>query len=511
MIPAPDLPPAQVAALRVLAVQSLALALPFATPAQLPKYQRHIPESTLLHQLVRDGYPAFVEHLAREERTLPGHVRKEFDEFLRCGRLEYGFLRVRCEQCHAERLVAFSCKRRGFCPSCGVRRMTESARLLAEDLFGARPIRQWVLSFPFPLRFLFSARPEAIGPVLGVVYRAIAGFLADQARVPRTETQCGAVTLIQRFGSALNLNIHFHMLFLDGVYVKREGPPRFQLARAPTAKELTRVAEKIARRIGRHLERKGYLQRDEEQGWLTDAAAGDPLDSLRISSITYRIALGPQAGRKVMTLQTAPADLDPLGRDTGKAGGFSLHAGVAVRAGESAKLERLCRYITRPALSEKRLSLTRDGRVRYTLKTPYRDGTTHVVFEPLDFLARLAALVPSPRAHLTRFHGVFAPNARLRPQVTHVKKRKAQDADGERTPAERRAAMTWAQRLKRVFGIDVEQCARCGGKARIVAAVEEPDAVRQILEHFEKKGALPQAHYLPAPRGPPGQPHVLVG
>ena len=91
------------------------------------------------------------------------------------------------------------------------------------------------------------------------------------------------------------------------------------------------------------------------------------------------------------------------------------HAAVA-RADECKKLERLCRYISRPAVSKKRLSLTPNGYVRYQLKTPYRDGTTHVIFDPLDFMAKLAALVPTPRVNLTRFHGVFAPNSK-RPGV----------------------------------------------------------------------------------------------
>ena len=82
--------------------------------------------------------------------------------------------------------------------------------------------------------------------------------------------------------------------------------------------------------------------------------------------------------------------------------GFSLHAGVAAKAHQRQKLERLARYISRPAVSERRLSLTPNGNVRYQLKTPYRDGTTHVIFQPLDFIARLAALVPKPRVNLTR-------------------------------------------------------------------------------------------------------------
>jgi hypothetical protein len=102
------------------------------------------------------------------------------------------------------------------------------------------------------------------------------------------------------------------------------------------------------------------------------------MDQLRGDSITYRIAVGPQRGRKVFTLQTLPGIEESFGKGTGQVAGFSLYAGVAAKARQRGKLERLCRYITRPAVSEKRLSLTNQGKVRYELKTPCRDGTTHV-------------------------------------------------------------------------------------------------------------------------------------
>ena len=92
-------------------------------------YQRQRPEQTLLYQLVEAYYPAFDTHCTAQGKALPSYVRQEFEDYLKCGRLEHGFLRVRCDTCHAEHLVAFSCKRRGFCPSCGARRMVESAAL----------------------------------------------------------------------------------------------------------------------------------------------------------------------------------------------------------------------------------------------------------------------------------------------------------------------------------------------------------------------------------------------
>jgi hypothetical protein len=227
--------------------------------------------------------------------------------------------------------------------------------------------------------------------------------------------------------------------------------------KAPSGAELTRLTQTLARRIGRHLERQGLLERDAENSYLAgDGLETGPMEQLLGSSITYRIAVGPQQGRKVFTLQTLPACDEPFDDGVGKVAGFSLHAGVAARADQRQKLERLCRYISRPAISEKRLSLTPNGNIRYQLKTPYRDGTTHVIFEPLDFIARLAALVPKPRVNLTRFHGVFAPNSKYRARVTPARRgrggRHARTADPEeRTPAEHRAAMTWAQRLKRVL------------------------------------------------------------
>ncbi len=461
--------------------------------------------------LVEEHYPAFAERMACEGRALPDYERREFDEFLSCGRLEHGFLRVRCDSCYAERLVAFSCKRRGFCPSCGARRMVEAAALLADEVFPEQPVRQWVLSFPYPLRFLFAGRPEVMGKVLGIVYRAISTHLTRSAGFTREGAHTGAVTLIQRFGSALNLNVHFHMLFLDGVYVEcPDGRLRFRWIKAPTSAELTQLADTIARRVGRYLERQGLLERDAESSWLAgEDVDDDPMSSVMGHSITYRIAVGPNAGRKVMTLQTLPADDPPFGEEAGKVSGFSLHAGVAARADQRDKLERLCRYISRPAVSEKRLSLTNNGLVRYQLKTPYRDGTTHVFFEPLDFLARLAALVPKPRVNLTRFHGIFAPNSKLRVQVTPAKRGSGRQKSGieveDKTPAEKHAAMTWAKRLKRVFDIDVQTCEACGGAVKIVAAIEDPVAIKNILDHLEEQGAMPQAYHRPAVRGPPRQ------
>ncbi len=265
----------------------------------------------------------------------------------------------------------------------------------------------------------------------------------------------------------------------------------------------------ISHRIARFLERKGLLVQDAENAYL-DLPPDDesPMDTIMGHSITYRIAAGPNAGRKVFTLQTIPAFEDEGSSRVASANGFSLHAGVATKANERGKLERVCRYITRPAVSEKRLSPTKNGNIRYGLKTPYSDGTTHVIFEPLDFLSRLAALVPKPHVNLTRFHGVFAPNSKHRAVVTPARRGKGnkeispEQAD-EKTPAERRVAMTWAQRLRRVFNIDVQTCSDCGGQLKVIAAIEDPHVIKQILDHLENKAQSVKAFLAPESRAPP--------
>ena len=376
---------------------------PFLAP---PGYARHRSEATLLYQLAKQHYPAFRELRSEAGRPLPDYIEQEFDAYLKCGRLEEGFLRVRCEHCHAEKLVAFSCKKRGFCPSCGARRMAETAALLADEVLPERPLRQWVLSLPYALRFLLATDPDSLTLILGTVYRVISDYLLPKGGLTRATGYPGAVTLIQRFGSALNVNIHFHMIFLDGVYLPVDGAVvGFRQVPAPTAAELQVLVQQIAERIGKALERRGLVERDMKNAWLTTDGPAGPLDDLIGHSITYRVAVGPRAGQKLFTLRTVPArqpEAEQQGdhRAAANAGGFSLHAGIDIEPYQRAKLERLCRYVSRPPVAEERLALTASGQVRYQLKTPYRDGTTQSMLEPLDLMARLAARAPPLQTRL---------------------------------------------------------------------------------------------------------------
>ena len=137
------------------------------------------------------------------------------------------------------------------------------------------------------------------------------------------------------------------------------------------------------------------------------------------------------------------------------------------------------------------------------MKRAYRDGTTHAISEPLDFLSRLAALVPKPKVNLTRIHGVFAPSHRPRAQIFPGKAEGEcphPDSAGLGGAGTRSARLGWAQRVRRVFGIDVEHCDRCGGSMRIIASIDNPVVIDKVLRHVQEKGehlAALQA------RGPP--------
>jgi Putative transposase len=377
-------------------------------------------------------------------------------------------------------------------------------------------VRQWVLSLPIALRVLLAAQPNLVTTVLQVVQRKIMRHLLRQANLSPNQAQGGSVTLIQRFGSAANLNIHLHCLVLDGVYrAKPNGELAFIQTPAPTDQALQLLLRSIITSIMKRLVRQGVLvqeqAQEQDQWYVADTVADDmetsALMPLQQGSIVYRIAFGPRAGRKVLTLREAmPVDTDsdyerkPL---CAKEQGFGLHAAVRCQADERLKLERLCRYITRPALANDRVKLNAKGQVELKLKTPWRDGTTHHVMSPLEFMQRLAALVPRPRLHLIRFHGVLAPHAKWRSKVVPQAQDNAKalsatpTATDSQEPPEhgRPMRLGWAKLLKRVFNLDLTHCPHCGGQLRIVAAILQRQAIEKILNHL---GLDPQ----PPPRAP---------
>ena len=232
-----------------------------------------------------------------------------------------------------------------------------------------------------------------------------------------------------------------------------------------------------------------------------DSDEARTLRPLQAAACTYRIAFGPRAGQKVLTVQGAmPRETDFKQTLCADIDGFSLHATVRCGADDRQALEQLCRYITRPALANERVQTNATGQVVLKLKTPWRDGTTHLVMSPLEFMQRLAALVPRPRLHLIRFHGVLAPNAKLRALVVPLVVPQGPEPAAPATPPaeceancahHRPVRLSWAKLLKRVFEIDMEHCPNCGGELKIIAAILEQPVIEKILTHLGLQARAP--------------------
>jgi hypothetical protein len=305
------------------------------------------------------------------------------------------------------------------------------------------------------------------------------------------------VSFTQRWGSALNLNVHLHILSLDGVYVMVDGRPVWRNLEAITDKEVARLLEKISGKIIRHLRRKGYLDREGE---VVENPMSDPLfqdhESLSLAShrsIQSRIAFGPNAGQRVTRIGPGFGYGEEIPLAKGKrcysVNGFSLHANTAVKTHQRDRLEQLIQYIARGPLANERLEITPEGKVKLRLKTAFSDGTTHLLFTPGEFIEKLVALIPPPRSHLVRWGGVLAPNSPFRKLITlkpEVKKgfQFGEPCDRYSEDNERKKKNhSWSKMLARVFKIDVTKCPDCGGEMALRAQLTEPDSIRRYLKH----------------------------
>ena len=451
-------------------------------------YARRDPRQTVLYRLVEQQLPVFLEQ-AREHGGVPGFVEDAFRDFLSCGILTHGLCRFRCSACRSEQLVALSCKGRGMCPSCGGKRMTDLAAQVVDRIVPRVPVRQWVLSLPHQFRYRLAYDHARMVAVFGLFVRAVLGFYARAAKargLPAAQT--GAITFVQRFGSAANLHVHAHVLVMDGVFTAAaSGELIFHELPSPSDRELHALLAVVRWRVLRHLRRHGWF--DDTVGDADPIAEEAPvLAACYRGSIARRQTLGARAGAP---LARVGADRRKgwieraLGPLQAHVEGFDLHARLAIatdHAGGVGRLEKLVRYCARPPLSNERLSMRADGRVLLELKTPWSDGTTHLAYEPLDFLAKLAALVPRPHKNLVLYHGVLAARSRWRARVVAYRRDAETGTEcGTGGPPAGQQRGAWAELMRRAFGYDLLACPRCGGKMVFLSCILRRDVIAKIL------------------------------
>ncbi len=467
-------------------------------------YARHHPEQSTLYEVVRDNLATL--YAAVDEGalsiTLPAFVRKELDGFLDCGLLCRGFARLKCEHCNESRLVAFSCKGRGFCPSCLGRRMASTAANLVEHVLPPAPLRQWVLTVPFAWRARLAYDGELLSAVTRVCTSSILGFYTDRMKKEGlTHGQGGAVVVVQRTSSDLKLNPHLHLILLDGAYRELDASSvEFTALPRLSTREVGEVLETACTRVLKLLRRRGLLVDGAIE---PRTEADEELSSLAVSAVSGR---SPPAGpewRRRMLPPLAPEALHfdkPL---CASKDGFTLHAATHAGALDLVGREALCKYILRPAVAQERITHGPDGLVRIALKRPFADGTVAVDLDPLSLLARLAASVPPPRLHTVRYSGVLAPASKLRSRIVPTPVA-APANDTVPTCAHGRRSggshyRPWAELLKRTFDIDV-RCPRCNARMNLVAIVTDPGSIKRVLRHLGEPTDPPARE--PA-RGPP--------
>jgi hypothetical protein len=390
--------------------------------------------------------------------------------------------------------------------------MAQTAAHLADHVIPPVPVRQWVMSVPKRLRGMLADRPPAVAALTKIFLTEIERLLLTASGgAPDAETpgaprpRLGGISFLHRFGSALNHHVHLHACVTDGVFVPAaaeaglDAPPTFLPARPVASADLAALTERVRRRVIRWFRRMGLL----------DAAAA----------------------------------ADMLGWENS---GFSVDASVRITLLDRdvpsyfRSLEHLLRYCARPPFALERLSVIRgeDGRiacVRYVLprhkaanwvgrgrgRKSTRPGASGVVeLSPFEFLDRLADLVPPPRKHRHRYHGVFAPNHKLRRAVTglaigNIGKRREAATGGHAgnarvtdgccdTRAKPRSHDTsriaWAKLMARVGEEFPLECPACGGDIRLISFITEPGPIRKILTHLGEPLEPPPIS--PA-RGPP--------
>ena len=385
--------------------------------------------------------------------------------------------------------------------------MADTAAYLVDQLLPEAGYRQWVLTFPWALRFRLAVDRPLFTALLRTFLRTL---FAWQRRRGRTlgirDGQTGAVSFLQRFGGALNLHLHVHSLLPDGLFVPADdGLLTFVPLPPPTDEEVAALALKLARRLTTVIERR-----------CDDACETDTLLEQTAAALQQALAVAVRAPVPPTQLGLAgqedpPPPAKPL---CARVAGFSLHAAQSVAAEDRRALERLCRYGLRPAFAQDRLSVREDGRVLYHLRRPWphSQGPTCLVLEPLDFLRRLAALIPAPYAHMVRYHGCFANHARARAWLPAPPPSPVPQAQAQTTPAAvpgggadsaasaaqpedsspaHRTPLSWAQLLHRVFFMNALKCPRCSAAMVILAFLSDPPVVARILRHLQLPTAPP--------------------
>jgi len=426
-------------------------------PAQ---YRPRHPERSEFYRLFEDHFDSYLRRYEDRFEPRSGPLRpvvvRCVEEFLGCGRLQGGFARIRCPRCHAEHLLAFSCRTRNFCSSCQAKRSVLFAEKLTSEILAPVPHRHWTFSIPRVLRGLIERDRKLLGLLSQTAYAAI--LKPFQAFFDRPDVRPGCVISLQTFGGyGANFNPHAHALISDGVF-SRDG--EFLPLPVPD----TAAVMEVFRRL--FLER---LHRAE-----------------RLSETFMRNLL---------------SWVHP---------GFSVFAGPALDGVAVTSLESQSRYITRPALAMDALERLNDGTLALETPPDPRTGATRVVLDPLEWIHRITAHIPDPGNHCQRFYGAYSNRGRVprAPARTDNPDPGISADERDNSDFSREARSTWARLVRKIFEADPLTCGACGARMHIVSFITDPRVVDRILRHRQSERCRAEDPF--EPRAPPHcRPHTV--
>lgn len=407
-------------------------------------YRARRPAETPLYALLASLYEtvkgAWEDLFERRYGFWRGLLDSVVARYLDCGIFERGFARIRCPDCAAEYLLAFSCKGRGLCPSCGAKRAAEFAALLRDEVAADVGHAQWVFTVPKLLRPYFMHHRELLGPLCAAAWKTVRELMAVAAGDEKG-FRPGMVAMSQTFGDQLNLHPHVHALVTRGGWtVSGQWVPVPYVS--PSAAETL-----FRHKVIRLLQREGLLDEDRTRLLLSWHHSG-----------------------------------------------FSVHNSVTVPAGDGRALEALARYCLRSPVSLARLRWTPGSETATYLPRDGHDDEKAETLDALDFVARLLAHVPDPRRHLVHYYGAYSNVVRGKLKARSQAQQAESLASGPGVHSPPPPACTspslaalrrgWAQLLRRVYEIDPLVCPRCQGVMRVVSFITEGRVIRRILDHL---------------------------
>lgn len=449
-------------------------------PLKVVRCQRQ-PRRTVLWQIVHEHLKDFLGSFALQKRKLPWFIEQTLRAYLECGIPEYGCMKLWCRNCGHVEFVAWSCKKRGVCPSCAAHRAAERAMTLVKHVLPEVNYRHWTMSLPLDWQGKLGFHGEVTTKIETAMLQEMRSWQEDRCGKGKT----GGVAELHRFDQRMDMRLHVHVLMMEGVYQENdEGKLVWKEAPAVSEEEVRELLDRIKARAEAVWKRlKMDTAKNEEEG--KDA--------------------GGAARREGAVLADEQEEEVERPRElVARTGTWSLYGSKVIEAKDRERLEGVLKYIFRGPITNSRLSKRADGNVEYRLRKPDRKGNTVVVFTPKELMMKLISLIPKKGMPLRRYFGILAAGSKARRKVVlkAPPRQLEKKAEEPTTKAQDLAALLpmprprtdWGELLRRIWNVEAVLCPKCFSvMERVAMLLTKADARRELLGDVKSGAGPPQS------------------